>query len=192
MTELDAMLAGIVADPREEIRWLVLADWLQEYDDSRRAKLLRLHRKMLATCCEPDAHPQRAEWQARMVELLIAGVKPCVSQETLTLPGGVPLTFSFIPPGAFLMGSESVWDNEQPIHCVVVPRGFFIGVFPVTQRNGKPSWVHAQDTSRDKTGRLSWSHGITARSFAPSSRKRVAAQSNCRRKPSGNTPVGPA
>ena len=28
MTELDALLAGIVADPREETRWLVLADWL--------------------------------------------------------------------------------------------------------------------------------------------------------------------
>lgn len=133
MTELDALLAGIVADPREETRWLVLADWLQEYDDPRRAELLRLHRKLIATCCEPDAHPQRAEWQTRMVELLVAGVKPCVPQETLTLPGGVPMTFSFIPEGAFLMGSENGDDDEKPVHRVELTRAFFMGVSPVTQ-----------------------------------------------------------
>src|SRR5688572_3799097 len=115
MTELDALLAGIVAEPLEETRWLVLADWLDEFDDPRRAELLRLHRKLLATCCEPDAHLERAGWQSRMVELLVAGVRPCVPQETLTLPGGVPLTFSFIPPGAFLMGSDKGYDEEKPV-----------------------------------------------------------------------------
>jgi uncharacterized protein (TIGR02996 family) len=44
MDTLDALLSGIVADPLEEMRWLVLADWLQENDDPRRAELLRLHR----------------------------------------------------------------------------------------------------------------------------------------------------
>ena len=137
MTELDAMLAGIVADPREETRWLVLADWLQEYDDPRRAELLRLHRCMLATCCEPDAHPQRAEWQTRMVELLVAGVKSCVPQETLTLPGGVPMTFAFIPPGAFLMGSDKGEEDEKPVHRVEVEQGFFLGIHTVTQLQWK-------------------------------------------------------
>ncbi len=133
MNDRDALLAGIVSDPLEETRWLVLADWLEEFDDPRRAELLRLHRKMLATCCEPDAHPERAAWQARMVELLVAGVRPCVPQATLTLPGGVPMTFSFIPPGAFLMGSEKGSDYEKPVHRVEVSRGFFMGIFPVTQ-----------------------------------------------------------
>lgn len=133
MTDCDALLAGIVSDPLEETRWLVLADWLEEHDDPRRAELLRLHRKMLATCCEPDAHPERSAWQARMTELLVAGVRPCVPQETLTLPGGVPMTFSFIPPGAFLMGSETADDYEKPVHRVEVPQGFFLGAVPVTQ-----------------------------------------------------------
>jgi hypothetical protein len=31
--------------------------------------LLRLHRRLLATCCEPDGHPERAGWQARIVAL---------------------------------------------------------------------------------------------------------------------------
>ena len=51
--------------PLAEDRYLVLADWLEEHDDPRRAELLRLHRRLLATCCEPDAHPERAAWQAR-------------------------------------------------------------------------------------------------------------------------------
>ena len=59
MTDLDALLAGIVSDPLEETRWLVLADYLEENDDPHRAEFLRLHRQMLATCCEPDEHPER-------------------------------------------------------------------------------------------------------------------------------------
>ncbi|MBY0460613.1 MAG: SUMF1/EgtB/PvdO family nonheme iron enzyme [Gemmataceae bacterium] len=135
MSELDALLAGIVSDPLEETRWLVLADWLQEHDDLRRAELLRLHRKLIATCCEPDAHPGRSEWQSRMVELLVARVKPCVPQQTLTLPGGVEMMFSFIPPGAFLMGSDHPdgSEDERPVHRVEIARGFFLGVHPVTQ-----------------------------------------------------------
>src|SRR5271156_3477468 len=100
MNTLDALLAGIVADPVEETRWLVLADWLQENDDPRRSELLRLHRRLLNTGCEPDAHPERLEWQVRMVDLLVAGVRPCVPQHTLELPGGVPLVGSFVPPGS--------------------------------------------------------------------------------------------
>ena len=71
MNTLDALLSGIVADPLEETRWLVLADWLEENDDPRRrAGRLRLApRKLLATCCEPDAHPEKAGLAARMVEL---------------------------------------------------------------------------------------------------------------------------
>ena len=137
MTTLDALLAGIISDPLEETGWLVLADYLEENDDPRRAELLRLHRRMLATCCEPEAHPGRARWQARLVELLVAGVKPCVPQETLTLPGGVPMTFSFIPPGAFLMGSDKWSEHEMPVHRVELTRGFFMGVYPVTQAEWK-------------------------------------------------------
>lgn len=132
MTDLEALLAGIVSEPLEETRWLVLADWLEENDDVRRAELLRLHRKLLATCCEPEAHPERKAWQARVVELIAAGVKPCVPQREVELPGGVPMKFSFIPPGSFLMGG-TVKDNEKPVHKVTLTRGFFLGIYPVTQ-----------------------------------------------------------
>jgi uncharacterized protein (TIGR02996 family) len=102
---LEYLLRAIVADPQAEDRYLVLADWLEEHDDPRRAELLRLHRKLLATCCEPDLHPERAVWQARVVELVGQGVRSCVPQKTVRLGEGVEMTFNFIPPGSFLMGS---------------------------------------------------------------------------------------
>ena len=144
MNTLDALLAGIVLDPLEETRWLVLADWLEEFDDPQRSELLRLHRQLLATCCEPEKHPERTQWQTRIVELIAAGVRPCVPQETLMLPGDVPMTFSFIPPGRFRMGSDhpeavkETWsENERPVHQVILTKGFFMAVHPVTQAQWK-------------------------------------------------------
>jgi uncharacterized protein (TIGR02996 family) len=132
MSTLDSLLAEIVADPLEETRWLVLADWLEENNNSRQAELLRMHRRLLATCCEPDLHPERAGWQARVVDLLEAGVRPCVPRHSLTLPGDVALAGVFIPPGAFLMGSNE-HESEQPVHRVTLTAGFFMAVLPTTQ-----------------------------------------------------------
>jgi uncharacterized protein (TIGR02996 family) len=136
MNTLDALLAGIVADPLEETRWLILADYLEENDDLRRAELLRLHRRLLGSCCEPDAHPERADWQRRVVELLGAGVAPCVPQHTLVLPGGVPLVGSFVPPGSFLMGGTQN-DDEKPVHRQTLTAGCFLGLYPVSQAQWK-------------------------------------------------------
>jgi formylglycine-generating enzyme required for sulfatase activity len=94
-----------------------------------------------------------------VTELLAARVRPCVPQETLTLPGGVPMTFAFIPPGAFLMGNEKGRDDEKPVHRVEVARGFFLSAYPVTQAQ----WfaVLGTDPSHVKgatlpVGRVSW------------------------------------
>ncbi len=132
MTTLDALLAGVVADPLDETRWLALADHLDAHDDPRRAELLRLHRRLLATCREPDAHPERGAWHARVTELLGAGVVPCVPRRTLAVPGGVPVVGSFVPPGSFLMGGTE-YESEKPVHRVTLAAGFFLGVYPVTQ-----------------------------------------------------------
>ena len=164
MGTLDALLAGIISEPLEETRWLVLADWLEENDDPLpscgsaaggshrwRAELLRLHRRLIATCCEPAAHPERPAWQARVVDLIAAGVRPCVPQHTLELPeagrtASVPLVGSFIPPGTFLMGSHDPDEhgrgladepNDMSVHSVRLTKGFFIGIHPVTQAQWK-------------------------------------------------------
>jgi formylglycine-generating enzyme required for sulfatase activity len=51
---------------------------------------------------------------------------------TLLLPGGVPMTFAYCPPGTFLMGSE--YHSERPPHCVMLTQGFYAGIYPVTQQ----------------------------------------------------------
>ncbi|HEY1190787.1 MAG TPA: SUMF1/EgtB/PvdO family nonheme iron enzyme [Gemmata sp.] len=147
MSALDDLLNAIVTDPREETRWLVLADYLEEFDDPRRAELLRLHRKLLATCCAPGAHPKRRAWHARIAKLIAGGVKPCVPQRTLTLPGGVPLVGSFIPPGAFRMGDKTT-EISKPVHTVTIGYGFFLGVHLVTQAQWRA--VMGTDPSRFK------------------------------------------
>ena len=67
-----------------------------------------------------------------MTELLVAGVKPCVPQETLTLPGGVPMTFSFIPPGSFLAERSSTRPARGK-KATAVQAAFYLGIHPVTQ-----------------------------------------------------------
>jgi uncharacterized protein (TIGR02996 family) len=133
---LAELLQHIVAKPKAEGRWQALADWLEGHDDPRRAELLRLHRRLLATCCQPDRHPERAAWQLRLVALLARGVKPCVPQRSVVLAEGVTMAFSFLPPGSFLMGSpgdeERREDDEAP-HRVTLTRGFHLGVHAVTR-----------------------------------------------------------
>jgi uncharacterized protein (TIGR02996 family) len=135
---LEQLLQGIVEEPQTEDRWLVLGDWLEEHDDPRRAESLRLHRRLLATCCEPEKHPERAVWQARIVALLAEGVKPCVPQRKVLLDKGVEMTFSFIPPGSFLMGSPPEESKrhylERPRHRVTLTKGYWLGVRKVTRK----------------------------------------------------------
>jgi uncharacterized protein (TIGR02996 family) len=133
---LDHLLQGVVDEPQTEARWSVLADWLEEHDDPKRAELLRLHRRLLATCCEPNEHLERAEWYARLVALLAEGVRPCVPQKKLVLASGVEMTFSFIPPGSFLMGSpldEKGRGADELQRRVSLTGGLWVGVYPVTQ-----------------------------------------------------------
>jgi uncharacterized protein (TIGR02996 family) len=138
MSVLEGLLQSIVDEPGCEANWLVLADWLEENDDPRRAELLRLHRKLLATCCQPKKHPERSRWQARLVELLAQGVRPCVPQHTVLVGkhSQVPMTFAWIPPGTFLMGSpprEGDRGDDETQHRVTLTRGFYLGIHPVTQ-----------------------------------------------------------
>jgi uncharacterized protein (TIGR02996 family) len=131
-----AFLEAVVENPGDEAPLLVLADWLEEHDDPRRVELLRLHLRLRVTCREPGQHPERTEQQARLVQLLAEGMRPCVPQCVVEVGKGVEMTFSWIPPGTFLMGSppneESRFDDETQ-HRVTLTRGFYLGIHPVTQ-----------------------------------------------------------
>jgi formylglycine-generating enzyme len=133
---LEDLLQAVVDDPHAEDRYLVLADWMEENDDPRRGELLRLHRRLLATCTEPERHPERAAWQARVVALLGEGVRPCVPQRIVSLGEGVEMTFAFVPPGTFLMGSpatEPERTDDETQHRVTLTEGFWLAVHAVTQ-----------------------------------------------------------
>jgi uncharacterized protein (TIGR02996 family) len=143
MTQLDGLLQAIVEEPAAPERWLILADWLEEHDDPRRAELLRLHRKLLATCCELERHPERAAWQARLVNLLEEGVQPCVPRKTVVLGkrAKLSMTFALIPPGSFLMGTpegEEPRNEDEVQHKETVASAFWMGIHPVTQAQ----WRH--------------------------------------------------
>jgi uncharacterized protein (TIGR02996 family) len=129
---LDAIVeAGSDFAPR-----LILADWLEEHGRPHEAQLLRLQTALEATCCEPAQHPERVSQQARLVELLAAGVRPCVPRRTVALSESVEMTFAWIPPGTFLMGSppeEAEREDNETQHRVALPEGFYLGIHPVTQ-----------------------------------------------------------
>jgi uncharacterized protein (TIGR02996 family) len=129
---LDAIVeCGADAAPR-----LILADWLEEHDRPHEAELLRLHVSLLETCCDPEKHPERVRQQARIVELLAAGVRPCVPLQTIALAEGVDMTFAWIPPGTFRMGSppeEPEREEDETLHEVTLTQGFYLGIHAVTQ-----------------------------------------------------------
>jgi formylglycine-generating enzyme required for sulfatase activity len=54
----------------------------------------------------------------------------------ITLPGGVPMKFAFVPPGEFLMGSpgsEADRFDDEKQHWVSISKGFHLGIHPVTR-----------------------------------------------------------
>jgi formylglycine-generating enzyme required for sulfatase activity len=48
------------------------------------------------------------------------------------LGGGVRMKFVRIPAGSFRMGGDK-YDDEKPVHRVTITKGFYMGVYPVTQ-----------------------------------------------------------
>ena len=56
---------------------------------------------------------------------------------TIMLPGDVPLELAWCPAGVFMMGSpagEAERDDDEPLHQVKISKGFWMGIYPVTQK----------------------------------------------------------
>lgn len=56
----------------------------------------------------------------------------------------IDMTFCWIPPGEFRMGSRCGHPTEQPVHRVNIENGFWLGRAPVTQRQYAASPEHAE------------------------------------------------
>jgi uncharacterized protein (TIGR02996 family) len=117
------------ADPADEAGWLALADCLEEQGQAERAELLRLRHGLTRAPGGLD-RPAR---EARLRELILAGVRPAAVE----LVNTVKMRLALIPPGSFVMGSPEQEEGRRPDevqHLVTLTRGFYLGVFPVTQR----------------------------------------------------------
>jgi len=68
---------------------------------------------------------------------------------TLRLPGGVPMFFHRIPAGRFLMGERGFHSDEEPRHLVEITHDYYLGTFPVTQRQ----WRVVATRCRELAGR---------------------------------------
>ena len=63
---------------------------------------------------------------------------PTITGGTVKVPGSVTRARSgielvYVPPGEFMMGSESDKGNEKPVHRVTFREGFWMGKYEVTQ-----------------------------------------------------------
>jgi uncharacterized protein (TIGR02996 family) len=128
----ETFLQALHAEPNDEMTWLALADWLEEDGQQHRAELVRLVRRLRSLPGRTQTQ-ERTRMQARVAELLNAGVRP-VAPEVVNSIG---MRFALIPPGGFLMGSradeEGRQTDEGPMHEVEISTAFYLGVFPVTQ-----------------------------------------------------------
>jgi formylglycine-generating enzyme required for sulfatase activity len=81
-----------------------------------------------------------------------------VSVLSLRISTGIEMKFAWISPGEFLMGCDK-YDSEKPVHRVTLTKGFYMGVFLVTQSqwqavmNCNPSHFRGDDRPVEK---VSW------------------------------------
>ena len=124
---LEAFLQAIIADPRNAAdTWLVLADWLEEQDDSRYELVRLLHHHDYRRSLSPE------QPDARLCELLASGVGPVAP----TIENSIGMRFALIPAGVFLMGSpesEAERRDDETQREVEITHRFFLGVHAVTQ-----------------------------------------------------------
>ena len=128
MSQLDSFHQAIRDDPADETNWLVMADWLEENDDPRRADLVRLQRSLQTRVKGVD----RRVAEDSIRDLLLAGVPPCAPIRA----SGIGMDLALIPAGAFRMGSpvrESRRMADEQLHPVRITRAFWMGVHAVTQ-----------------------------------------------------------
>jgi uncharacterized protein (TIGR02996 family) len=144
MADIEAILAALHASPQDDVAHLALADALEEAGKVERAELTR-------ACVA--AHRGDREASERMRRLLACGVIPCVP----TLTNCIGMTLVLVPPGVFSMGSarEEMWrEATEKQHEVEITRGFYLGMYQVTQKQYKtvmgknPSWFSPSGTRR--------------------------------------------
>jgi uncharacterized protein (TIGR02996 family) len=156
----EAFLQAIHDNPDDEASWLALADWLDERDDAR-GEVVRLQRGLRRAA---DDAARRVR-EARLLELLAAGVRPVVP----TVGNSVGMTLALVPAGTFHMGSPDDEDghssNEGPRHQVEISRAFYAGVTTVTQEQYRAVTGHNPSHYAPTGNRADEVHNLDTRHF---------------------------
>ncbi len=167
--ELSRLLAALADDPADDLLWLAVADLLEEGGEPARAELMRLGRRLRGM---PLGKERRAA-EKRLGKLLVRGVRPCVPE----MVNGVGMRLALIPAGSFWMGAapreKGASGDERPRREVTLTRAYWLGVFPVTQREyaavmgRRPSYFSADgggevpgDTGAFPVEQVSWDDAV--------------------------------
>ena len=128
-----ALSSEIIANPSDDVPWLVLADWLEDHQETFRAELVRLS---VSLRHDEDDH-ERLGRERRLRELYALGLTLPLPTKRIAVGANSEMELVFIPPGRFLMGSplsEAHRERDEgPVHPVRLTRGFWLGSQVVTQ-----------------------------------------------------------
>jgi formylglycine-generating enzyme len=131
MDEEAAFLENLRENPDAPEARLIFADWLQERGDPRH-EMLRLTLELTSAVRQAD----RAMLETRLRDLTRQGIRPVGPFFT----NSIGMEFVWIPAGRFRMGSprsQQGRDQDETLHTVVFPRGFYMSIHLVTQKH----WV---------------------------------------------------
>jgi formylglycine-generating enzyme required for sulfatase activity len=129
--------AGEAASAAEMIFWNSIKDstnpdefraYLKKYPSGEFADIARSRLNALEAAAKEDAarkeEAKKAEGRRKEIEAL--------KRPGAVVKNQMGMEFAYVPAGTFMMGSER-YDNEKPIHQVVIRDGFYIGRYEVTQ-----------------------------------------------------------
>jgi formylglycine-generating enzyme required for sulfatase activity len=82
----------------------------------------------------PPREIQEREEQKERLNMLeeLERLEKQIRNSSVRIAGGLNMKFAWIRPGSFWMGGEK-YAEEKPVHRVTITKGFYMGVFPITQ-----------------------------------------------------------
>ena len=114
--------------------------------------------------------------ESAIVSDTITLAENAVTEETVLLPGNVPLTMVWCPPGTFMMGAtaneqDSPTDGrEKPQHQVTLTQGFWMGKYELTKGQwtaltGTKPWLGKANVIDDPNGPAVYVSWLDTQSF---------------------------